>query len=121
MGLLGFMQERKDAQWYLPEAEYTADAKDQKAGIIPSVKERSSVFGTAMFLDLTAKDGSRVSTKVSGQIAEAIRDSKKPLDEIEVDFASIVITKLALTDTAKATEAGAKLRENIYRASFSWE
>ena len=121
MGLLGFIQERKDAQWYLPETEFTADTKDQKAGIIPSVKERSSAFGTSMFLDLTSKDGSRVSTKVSGNIAEAIRDSKKPLEEIEVDFASIVITKLALTDTAKATEAGAKLRDNIYRASFSWE
>lgn len=122
MSLLGLIKERKDAQWYLPVegGEFTATAEDLKSGMVAKLKERSSAFGTSLFLDLVEKDGNRTSFKVSGQVAEKIRDAKA-VETAVVDMGSIVVTKLAITKAAKATEKGKDMADVIYRATFNWE
>ena len=116
MGLLSFFDVRESEQWYQPGEEFTVDAKDMKAGLKASIKERTGAFGTSMFLDVEVKGRNRQSVKVSGAIAETIRESGKALDTIEVEPSSIVI--VALNKTAAADD---KVRDKIYRASFSWE
>lgn len=116
MGLLSFFDVRESEQWYQPGTEYTVDAADMKAGLTAKIKERTGAFGTSMFVDLEIPGRTRKSVKVSGTIAETIRESGKAHADINISLASITITELNKTQAAND-----KVSDKIYRASFSWE
>ena len=114
MGLLGFIQARVAEQWYLPAQEFTCDADDLKQGMKASLKERSGNFGTSLFLDLEVAGQPRQSVKVSGALAEQLREANA-IGTAKVDVSTILITELHKTASAQGS-----VRDKIYRASFSW-
>ena len=113
MSILKIIEAKVAQQWYELKEEAVMDATDLKK--IKSVTLRDRVhptFGTAMYLGIA---GSQF--KVSGQTAEAIRESGKPIEDIVVDLPSITIAVLDRTENCKDS----KMAEQIYRANFAWE
>lgn len=120
MSVITFVKEKVANQFYLPVegGETTVDAEDLTAGLTAKVKERVSPYNggtTVMHLDIEIPGFPRQSVKVSGTVAESIRDKKVDCSKVKVAIESIVITKLRKTDSASK-----EMREFIERANFDW-
>lgn len=112
-------EKRQSEQFYgvSGEAVMTAEEIEQYRC---SISESTNSFGTAMFLNVGKEGQLPMKYKVQGDIADKIRDTKKPLGSIIVDPSTVLITILDKTEAANNSEEGKKMRQTIYRAQFSW-
>ena len=112
-------EKRQSEQFYGIAGEATMTA-EEVASYKLKVVEKTSPFGTSLFLAVGKEGQQPMNYKVQGDIADAIRDSGKPLAGIVVDPSTVLITILDKTEAAKTSEEGKKMRQTIYRSSFSW-
>ena len=108
-GFGAIQAERSADSWYVPAGTFNLTEEEMSMPI--SLHTSTNSFGTAMFL----KVGDMQGVKVNTQIAEAIWATKREESTIKIDLKTVEAVRL--TRTAKAD---AKMREKIYRVSFSW-